>query len=42
MVELVDLIKRPMDQYAAGARGGNGDAPDCTRRAPWSATVVSC
>jgi beta-1,6-galactosyltransferase len=25
MAELVDLIKRPMDRYAAGARGGDGD-----------------
>jgi hypothetical protein len=42
MTELVDLIKRPMDRYAVGARGGDDDAPDRTRRAPWSATVASC
>ena len=42
MAELVDLIKRPMDRYAAGARGGDGDTPDRTYRAPWSATTASC
>eukprot|EP00267_Zea_mays_P049221 XP_020401871.1 sialyltransferase-like protein 3 [Zea mays] len=42
MAELVDLIKCPMDLYAAGARGGDGDAPRRTRRAPWSATAASC
>ncbi|PWZ55378.1 hypothetical protein Zm00014a_039770 [Zea mays] len=42
MAELVHLIKRPMDRYAAGARGGDGNAPDRMCRVPWSATAASC